>query len=54
MTNTEIAHTLYISPKTASVHVSNILRKLNLTNRVHAAAFAHHRSGRTDPSSEAP
>jgi hypothetical protein len=27
-TNAEIGATLYISPKTASVHVTNILRKL--------------------------
>jgi len=30
-----------ISPKTTSVHVSNILRKLNVTNRVESAALAH-------------
>ena len=41
-TNGEIAAELYISPKTASVHVSNILAKLNVSNRVEAAAVAHH------------
>jgi DNA-binding NarL/FixJ family response regulator len=32
---------LYISPKTASVHVSNILAKLNASTRTEAAARAH-------------
>lgn len=41
LSNAEIAHALYISPKTASVHVSNILRKLDVTSRVQAAAIAH-------------
>jgi DNA-binding CsgD family transcriptional regulator/tetratricopeptide (TPR) repeat protein len=40
-TNPEIAERLYISAKTASVHVSNILRKLEVTNRGEAAALAH-------------
>ncbi|HEX6421783.1 MAG TPA: AAA family ATPase [Acidimicrobiales bacterium] len=39
--NPDIAAALYISPKTASVHVSNILRKLGVANRVEAATFAH-------------
>jgi DNA-binding CsgD family transcriptional regulator/tetratricopeptide (TPR) repeat protein len=39
-TNTQIGADLYMSPKTASVHVSNILRKLQVTNRVQAAALA--------------
>ena len=42
--NREIADALYISVKTASVHVSNILRKLGVTSRVQAAAIVH-RSG---------
>jgi DNA-binding NarL/FixJ family response regulator len=33
---------LFISGKTASVHVSNILRKLGVTSRVQAATAAHH------------
>ena len=40
-------HTLFIRPKTVSAHVSNILRKLNLTSRVQAAAVAH-RTGLVD------
>ncbi|TVP72703.1 MAG: hypothetical protein EA340_03115, partial [Nitriliruptor sp.] len=40
-TNPQIAERLYISAKTASVHVSNILRKLEATNRGEAAAIAH-------------
>ena len=40
-TNREIAATLFISVKTASVHVSHILRKLGAPNRVEAATIAH-------------
>jgi DNA-binding CsgD family transcriptional regulator len=50
--NAEIGHTLYISPKTASVHVSNILRKLGVTSRVQAAAIAH-RTGLLDQPGDA-
>ena len=42
-TNREIGAELFISPKTASVHVSRILRKLHVRGRVEAAAFAHRR-----------
>ena len=38
--NGEIAAALYLSTKTASVHVSNILRKLGVANRVEAVAVA--------------
>ncbi|WP_373315554.1 helix-turn-helix transcriptional regulator [Actinoplanes campanulatus] len=39
--NSRIAQRLFISPKTASVHVSRIIAKLEVTNRVEAAAVAH-------------
>ncbi|MDH2392660.1 AAA family ATPase [Streptomyces sp. HNM0663] len=39
--NRRIAEELYISPKTASVHVSNILAKLGVSGRGEAAAVAH-------------
>ena len=39
--NREIAAELFISPKTASVHVSNILGKLGVAARGEAAATAH-------------
>ena len=41
--NPAIAEALVISPKTASVHVSNILAKLGVGNRGEAAAVAHRR-----------
>ncbi|WP_181383719.1 helix-turn-helix transcriptional regulator [Streptomyces sp. NWU339] len=40
-TNRRIAEQLFISPKTASVHVSNILAKLGVSGRGEAAALAH-------------
>jgi DNA-binding CsgD family transcriptional regulator/tetratricopeptide (TPR) repeat protein len=40
-TNRQIARTLFISEKTASVHVSNIMGKLGAANRSEAAAVAH-------------
>ncbi|HEY4462912.1 MAG TPA: AAA family ATPase [Streptosporangiaceae bacterium] len=39
--NREIGPALFITPKTASVHVSNILAKLGVTSRTEAAAVAH-------------
>jgi DNA-binding CsgD family transcriptional regulator len=45
-TNREIAALLFISPKTASVHVSNIMRKLGVSNRI-AAARAAQKAGLT-------
>ncbi len=39
-TNRQIGDELYVSDKTASVHVSNILRKLGVNSRVDAAAVA--------------
>jgi DNA-binding CsgD family transcriptional regulator/tetratricopeptide (TPR) repeat protein len=40
-TNRQIARALFISEKTASVHVSNIMSKLGAANRSEAAAIAH-------------
>ena len=40
-TNKAIADQLFISPKTASVHVSHILAKVGATTRTGAAAWAH-------------
>ncbi len=40
MTNRQIAESLFISEKTASVHVSNILGKLGVGSRVEAAGVA--------------
>ncbi|PGH42792.1 LuxR family transcriptional regulator [Micromonospora sp. WMMA1996] len=51
--NSRIAERLFISPKTASVHVSRIIAKLDVTNRVEAAALAH-RLGLLDPPPSAP
>jgi DNA-binding CsgD family transcriptional regulator len=39
--NRQVADALFISAKTASVHVSNILAKLGVGSRVEAAAVAH-------------
>jgi DNA-binding CsgD family transcriptional regulator len=39
--NAQIADSLFISAKTVSVHVSNILAKLGASNRSEAAALAH-------------
>ncbi|MEU5249576.1 response regulator transcription factor, partial [Streptomyces asoensis] len=39
--NRQIGEELFISGKTASVHVSNILAKLGAASRTEAAAMAH-------------
>ncbi len=41
MSNARIAGELFISPKTASVHVSNIMAKLGASTRGEAAAAGH-------------
>ena len=38
----EVAHRLGISVKTVELHVSSVLRKLNLTNRHQPARWAAH------------
>lgn len=49
--NGEIAEALFISPKTASVHVTHILNKLGVNNRVEAATIAV-RVGANEPADE--
>ncbi len=51
--NGEIAEALFISPKTASVHVTHILDKLGVNSRVEAATIAV-RVGVTEPAGEDP
>jgi DNA-binding CsgD family transcriptional regulator len=47
-TNGQIARELFISPKTASVHVTHILDKLGVSSRIEAAMLAA-RAGLTGP-----
>jgi DNA-binding NarL/FixJ family response regulator len=42
LANSDIAERLYLSEATVKSHVSRILAKLQLTNRVQAAILAHH------------
>lgn len=41
LSNAEIAEACYLSEKTVKFHVSNILRKLGVKNRLQAVAHAH-------------
>ncbi len=40
LTNAQLAERLYISPRTAAVHVSNVLSKLGMGSRTEVAAWA--------------
>jgi len=51
-TNREIAARLVISENTVSYHVKNILAKLHLKNRAHAAAYAVRSGLGTEPPAE--
>jgi DNA-binding CsgD family transcriptional regulator len=51
--NRRIAAELFISPKTASVHVSRIIAKLAVSNRMEAAATAHRLGLLADRASQA-
>jgi DNA-binding NarL/FixJ family response regulator len=48
LTNAQIGRRLFIDQKTASVHVTNILRKLDAKNRAQAAVVAQ-RAGLLGP-----
>lgn len=53
-TNRQIGAALYMAEKTASVHVSRILAKLDVQTRTQAAAVAHRtRLGESPPQYEA-
>ncbi|ANC29827.1 Transcriptional regulatory protein DevR (DosR) [Isoptericola dokdonensis DS-3] len=52
LTNGQVAERLFISRKTASVHVSAILRKLGVTSRTEAAVLARTTGSAGSPSSE--
>jgi DNA-binding NarL/FixJ family response regulator len=43
LTNGQVGKQLYISTKTVSVHVSNLLAKLGASSRTEAAAIARQR-----------
>ncbi len=53
-TNREIARTLVISEKTTGVHVTHILRKLDVPTRLQAAAIAHRVAAMPPPRSPGP
>jgi DNA-binding NarL/FixJ family response regulator len=45
----EIARALTVSEKTASVHISNTLRKTGTANRIELAQLVRRLSGQTGP-----
>ena len=53
LTNRQIGEELFITPKTASVHVSRVLTKLGVANRAEAVATAHRLGLARQPSARA-
>jgi DNA-binding CsgD family transcriptional regulator len=49
LSNSQLAKRLYISPRTAAVHVSNILSKLGMSSRTEVAAWAVRDGLASDP-----
>jgi DNA-binding NarL/FixJ family response regulator len=49
LTNRQIAHKLVLSERTADVHVSNILNKLELSSRTQLAIWAVTHGVRGEP-----
>ena len=49
LSNAELAGRLYISPKTAAVHVSNVLAKLGMASRTEVAAWARNEGSFASP-----
>ncbi len=43
LTNREVGKRLFISEKTVSVHLSNLMAKLNVSSRTEAVTVAHRR-----------
>ena len=43
MTNAEIARALFLGEATVKTHVSKVLLKLGLRDRIHAVVYAHER-----------
>jgi DNA-binding NarL/FixJ family response regulator len=43
LTNRQVGERLFISAKTVSVHMSNVLSKLGVSSRAEAVAVAHQR-----------
>jgi DNA-binding NarL/FixJ family response regulator len=43
MTNGEIARALFLGEATVKTHVSKVLLKLGLRDRIHAVVYAHER-----------
>ena len=49
ISNADLAARLYIAPKTAAVHVSNVLAKLGMSSRNEVAAWARNEGSFASP-----